>query len=383
LLSRTARCIILWYERSSLTPLDPPFFPTLGYDAGVRADHTEVTFIDKVNGVRTFRLNGDTKLTGPFALSPNGQMLASGHMDFSVKLWDAAKGGCTRSLEGHDGWLVLVRFSPDGSLLATAAGHSARVWDVSTGACVAEFSFGGAPIDKAVFSPCGRRIVFETASQLHLCDITNSADLCTLESVRGQWAFSPQGDLLASESQTSSVGIWDAASGEALHVLRDNSGPILAIEWSRDGKTLVTAGQDATARVWDIQEGTCLAVLEGHASPFSYASFSPEGDRVVTTSLWAKNLCIWDARTGACLGELEDSDRLPLIDAVFSDDGWLLFVNDGADRTLRLYRRRRPEWWWGVAWLWEFWLTVALAAAFVWSVLRDRKALARQGGTPR
>ena len=43
-------------------------------------------------------------------------------------------------------------------------------------------------------------------------------------------------------------------------------------------------------------------------------------------------------------------------------------------RTL-VWRRRRPEWWWGVFYLWEFWLTAAFAALFAWSVWRDRKSL--------
>ena len=49
----------------------------------------------------------------------------------------------------------------------------------------------------------------------------------------------------------------------------------------------------------------------------------------------------------------------------------LVLRHDGID----IYRRRRPEWWWGVFYLWEFWLTVAFAGLFVWSVWRDRKEI--------
>lgn len=41
-----------------------------------------------------------------------------------------------------------------------------------------------------------------------------------------------------------------------------------------------------------------------------------------------------------------------------------------------VWQRRRPEWWWGVAWLPEFWMTFAFAAAFLWSLWKDRKAIA-------
>ena len=43
------------------------------------------------------------------------------------------------------------------------------------------------------------------------------------------------------------------------------------------------------------------------------------------------------------------------------------------DTLENIYRRRRPEYWWGVAWLPEFWLTVVLSGGLVVSVWRDRK----------
>jgi len=39
---------------------------------------------------------------------------------------------------------------------------------------------------------------------------------------------------------------------------------------------------------------------------------------------------------------------------------------------------RRPEYWYGVAWLPEFWLTVALGVGLVWSICRDWTRLARR-----
>lgn len=46
-----------------------------------------------------------------------------------------------------------------------------------------------------------------------------------------------------------------------------------------------------------------------------------------------------------------------------------------ADGTLAMWERRRPEQWWGVAWLPEFWLTAFFALLLVWSLIRDFKTL--------
>ena len=59
----------------------------------------------------------------------------------------------------------------------------------------------------------------------------------------------------------------------------------------------------------------------------------------------------------------------------FSSTGTSLAVVEGGD-TVHIYLRRRPEWWWGVFWLWEFWLTAAFAALLIWSLLRDRRRFA-------
>jgi len=63
--------------------------------------------------------------------------------------------------------------------------------------------------------------------------------------------------------------------------------------------------------------------------------------------------------------------------AAFSKDGKRL-VHTGVGHDLHLWHRRHPPEWHGVLWLWEFWLTVAFAGLFVWSVWRDRKALRRE-----
>ncbi len=68
----------------------------------------------------------------------------------------------------------------------------------------------------------------------------------------------------------------------------------------------------------------------------------------------------------------------------FCDEG--SFLDDdtvvlGGLSVSQFYRRRRPEWWWGVAWLPEFWLAVSFAGLFVWSVVRDRRALGKREAT--
>jgi len=62
----------------------------------------------------------------------------------------------------------------------------------------------------------------------------------------------------------------------------------------------------------------------------------------------------------------------------FSADGTRL-ATVGEDGWIHIWRRTRPEWWWWMFYLREFWLTAVFAGLFIWSVIRDRRRLARAG----
>ena len=63
-----------------------------------------------------------------------------------------------------------------------------------------------------------------------------------------------------------------------------------------------------------------------------------------------------------------------VLSAAYSPDGKCI-VTASVDTIARIWDRRRPEYWWGVAWVPEFWLTVVLGTGLVWSLWRDQKRL--------
>jgi WD40 repeat protein len=67
------------------------------------------------------KLEGHNGPVYAVTFSPDCQILASASVDRTVRLWNPATGEQVRQLDGHNGAVKAVAISPDGQLLASAS----------------------------------------------------------------------------------------------------------------------------------------------------------------------------------------------------------------------------------------------------------------------
>ncbi|PYH50468.1 WD domain protein [Aspergillus niger CBS 101883] len=79
-------------------------------------------------------LEGHSGSIHSVAFSNNGQLLASGSEDNTIKLWDAATGALKHTLDIYSDSVISVAFSNNGQLLASSSyDNTIKLWDAATG----------------------------------------------------------------------------------------------------------------------------------------------------------------------------------------------------------------------------------------------------------
>jgi WD40 repeat protein len=92
------------------------------------AGRLEVRVWELGQGRRELTLNGRQCV----AISADGQLLATGSQDDTVKLWDGQTGKELLTLKGHEGTVRRLAFLDNHRLASAAEDGTVRLWDVSS-----------------------------------------------------------------------------------------------------------------------------------------------------------------------------------------------------------------------------------------------------------
>ncbi len=70
--------------------------------------------------------------------------------------------------------------------------------------------------------------------------------------------------MLASASMTSTMKLWDTATGKEIKTLSGHKNVVIGVSFSPDGKMLASASADNTVKLWDTATGKEIKTLSGH-----------------------------------------------------------------------------------------------------------------------
>jgi WD40 repeat protein len=220
--------------------------------------------------VRT-TLQTDSPGYGELAWSPDSRLLAAGHREPLVTVFDTASGDIARRIDPNvfdDEGRTAVAFSPDGSVLATTAYNGVFLWPSSAVSAPSErlrpvrrlAVRGHAHVIDLEFSADGETLAglseAEGRSALHLWRTATGRRLERIPlprtSIRIAWSHTT--DLLAvAEIGGLGVSLWRASPGRSMGALEGASEQdITALAASRDGSTIIAGTHTGDVLLWSL-----------------------------------------------------------------------------------------------------------------------------------
>ena len=242
-------------------------------------------------------LSGHSSLINAVAFSPDGQILVSGSWDHTIKIWNLETKELIHTLCEHSGWIKSLAISPDGqSLASTSADKSIKIWDLGGGKVRATFCGHSGAVEAIAISPDGQILASGSADKTIKIWNLGSSDLqLTLDGHSDavhSLTFSPSGQILISASADKMIKIWDLGSGRLLHTLTGHSEAVNSVALNVHGNTLISGSADKTLKIWHPGSGELLHTLCGHSAGVTSAAISPDS-RIIASGSQDKTIKIW------------------------------------------------------------------------------------------
>ncbi len=234
------------------------------------------------------------------------------HVSFSADSEFIATGGggvnryvfVNRTSTGQEMWYAYtgaylgdVKYSPDGTLVATGGTHNlVQLWNAETGASVRELSGHTNDISAVAFSPDGK----------------------TLASAAGGWDGPGEAH----------IKVWRVSDGALLRTLEGHGSWTYAVAFSPDGRTLISSGRDhdspyltLSIRFWDVETGELLQMYDEEVNNgVPTVAFSPDGQYFAYGRGDRRVVLAWNPIAPPCSdfdgdGEIDVTDLLMLLAA--------------------------------------------------------------------
>ncbi|KAL3234593.1 Periodic tryptophan protein 2 [Nakaseomyces bracarensis] len=213
--------------------------------------------------------------------------------------------------QGHFDATNALTYSPDGSRVVTAAEDGKiKVWDVTSGFCLATFEEHTSAVTAVQFAKKGQ-VLFSasldgTVRAWDLIRYRNFRVFTATERIQFTClAVEPSGEVVSAGSTDSyEVFVWSVQTGQLLDTLSGHEGPVSCLAFSMENSVLASASWDKTIRVWSIfGRSQQVEPIEVYADILSI-TITPDGNHVAASTLKGQ-ISIFDIASAKQIGNID------------------------------------------------------------------------------
>lgn len=192
------------------------------------------------------------------ALSPDGNLLATGGLDEAIKMWDAETGRPRRPMQVNGGAVNAVAFHPDGKMLASSASRlftadmGVEIWDLTTGRQTRKLGNFSSNVKALCFDSKGLSLLMGCEDgEVRQCPLNEPT---AAHKVLGRHPGGVLALVLLSSTRLLSAGgdgqvmVWDLDKGTIRGKIGFQVGPIRVLALDRSRNHLLAGGSGLVLR---------------------------------------------------------------------------------------------------------------------------------------
>ena len=231
--------------------------------------------------------------------SPDGTVLATAGDFTSLHTWDGETGAALAAFAGHTETLSGVAFLDNGRFISTSTDQSVRIWDLNpswrlerTIGAVDQPNIISHRVTSLDFNADATQLLVgggvpSRNGELHIFNVADGTRTLFLpqahDDVISAARFSPDGKRVASAGADKYLRTWDVASAQPLRRFEGHTNYVLDVSWKGDGQTLVSASADQTIKVWNSETGDQERTIPNFGKQVTAVRYIGETDNIVST----------------------------------------------------------------------------------------------------
>ncbi len=307
-------------------------------------------------------LSGHTEPVRVLTLSPDGQMLASGSDDKTIKLWNPTTGVLLRTLTGHGDRIKSIVITPDGqTVISSSFDNTIKFWNTQTGKETRTIT-EKTGVRAMLLTPDGKTLISGSSDKsIKFRNLKTRKIDRILKAETTALSISSDGKTLFSGGDNGGkIRIWNLVTGKQVRSFTpplpkkeerfsgsEQASPPITIAVSNDGKMLLSGGYDdsfqsagvrstdgKSFKAWDLKTGKLVHNLSLGTS-IDTLVITPDNKTFITGGL-NRNILLRDMKKLKITSELIGHGG-GIYGLALSRDGKTLYSGSG-DKSVKVWQ---------------------------------------------